>query len=323
MKPIKLILSSLLAGAVLAASLGAANAAEKIRVANSQKGIWATTFILYAEESKGFFKEAGIDLDILWTNGGADTQQAIISGSLDLGLNTGTLGVIGPIAKGALLTIIAAATTGSSDIFWYVPANSAIKTFKNTDGKSIGYSRPGSSSYSLALDLAKAAGVKPKYVSTGGPAATLTQALSGQVDVSWAADLFGANELIDGKICRIAVGNDVPGVKDQTVRVHVANTNFLKQHTALVKKFLATYQKALDWAYTDPQAIKLYAKMNNVSPALAKKVRDDNYPKMAMALRPIGDFKTSVDQAVALKRLDAPLTPEQMKETLRYVDELK
>ncbi|MEO7241750.1 MAG: ABC transporter substrate-binding protein [Variovorax sp.] len=323
MKPIKLILSSLLATAMFANGVGIANAAEKIRVADSQKGFWDTTFIQYAEESKGFFKEAGIDLDILWTDGGADTQQAIISGSLDIGLNTGTLGVIGPIAKGAPLTIISAAMTGSPDIYWYVTQNSAIKSFKDTDGKSVSFSRVGSSSHSLALDLGQAAGVKPNYVSTGGPAATLTQTLSGQIDVGWAAGLFGANELIEGKIRRIAVGNDVPGVADQTVRVNVVNSNFLKAHTALVKKFLDTYQKALDWAYTDPQAIELFAKMNNVSPALAKKVRDDNYPKKALALRPIGDFKSSMEQAVANKRLDKPLTPEQMKEMLRYVDELK
>lgn len=296
-------------------------AQEKIRVANSQKGLWDTTYMLYAEEAKGFFKAAGIDMELLWTDGGADTQQAIISGSLDIGLNTGVLGVIGPIAKGAPLTIISAAMTGSPDLWWYVRQDSPIKSMKDTSDKSVSFSRVGSSTHLLAIDLATHAGAKPKLISTGGMPATLTQVMSGQVDVGWAGGLFAYDQLQQGKIRRIAVGNDLPGMDKQTVRVHIANSNFLKSKPALVKKFLQAHEKAFEWAYTDPKALEIYAKANNVSVEIAKKVRDESYPRSAMAMRPISGFDISMRQAVENKRIDKPLPPAQVKEILRFVNE--
>jgi NitT/TauT family transport system substrate-binding protein len=296
-------------------------AQEKIRVANSQKGLWDTTYIVYAEEARGFFKAAGIDMELMWTDGGADTQQAIISGSLDIGLNTGILGVIGPIAKGAPLTIVSASMTGSPDLWWYVRQDSPIKSMKDTNDKSVSFSRVGSSTHLLAIDLAAHAGTKPKLVSTGGMPATLTQVMSGQVDVGWAGGLFAYDQLQQGKIRRIAVGNDLPGMDKQTVRVHVVNTNFLKSKPQLVKKFLQAHEKALEWAYTDPKALEMYAKANNVSVDIAKKVREENYPRSAMVMRPVSGFEISMRQAIENKRIDKPLPPAQVKEILRFVNE--
>jgi NitT/TauT family transport system substrate-binding protein len=323
MKRIKKKMLACVAVAVASVLAGSAFAQEKIRVANSQKDLWDTTYVIYAEQAKGFFKEAGIDLEVLWTDGGADTQQAIISGSLDIGLNTGILGVIGPIAKGAPLTILSASMTGSPDLWWYVKADSPIKSMKDTTDKSVAFSRVGASSHLLALDLAANAKAKPKFVSTGGMPATLTQLMSGQIDVGWAAGLFSYDQLQQGKIRRIAIGNDVPGVAQQTVRVNVANSNFLKSKPELVKKFMAAYQKAQDWAYSDPQAIEMYAKANNVSVDLAKKARDEIYPRNTTALRPIGGFDMSMRQAIENKRLDKPIPPEKVKEILRYANEQK
>ncbi|MES2534232.1 MAG: ABC transporter substrate-binding protein [Pseudomonadota bacterium] len=296
-------------------------AQEKIRVANSQKGLWDTTYVVYAEEAKGFFKAEGIDMELMWTDGGADTQQAIISGSLDIGLNTGTLGVIGPIAKGAPITIISASMTGSPDLWWYVRQESPIKSMKDTSDKSVSFSRVGASSHLLAMDLASHAGAKPKLVSTGGMPATLTQVMSGQVDVGWAGGLFSYELLQQGKIRRIAIGNDVPGMDKQTVRVHIANSNFLKNKPELVKKFLRAHAKALEWAYSDPMALEMYAKANNVSLDIAKKVRDESYPRSATAMRPVSGFETSMRQAIDNKRLDKPFTPAQVKDILRYANE--
>jgi len=42
-------------------------------------------------QEKGFFREAGIALDIQWTDGGADTEQAVITGSFDVGIRVGIL----------------------------------------------------------------------------------------------------------------------------------------------------------------------------------------------------------------------------------------
>jgi len=48
----------------------------------------------------GIFKKHGLILEILYTNGGGETMQAVISGSADLGISAGTGGVFGPFAPG-------------------------------------------------------------------------------------------------------------------------------------------------------------------------------------------------------------------------------
>src|SRR4051812_28002348 len=144
-----------------------AAALDKLTLAVGQKGFWDTSFP-YLGQEKGFFREQGVELEIQWTDGGADTQQAVITGSIDIGIATGFLGVISAWAKNAPVVVLSAETTGASDLFWYVRGDSAAKSMKDLGGKSIAFSRPGSSSNQIAAALAKAAGIQAKLVPTGG-----------------------------------------------------------------------------------------------------------------------------------------------------------
>ncbi len=64
----------------------------------------------------------------------------MISGSVDIGVAAGIMGVLGAFSKGAPVRIIGAETTGAADLYWYVKADSPIKTLKDTDGKTLAYS---------------------------------------------------------------------------------------------------------------------------------------------------------------------------------------
>src|ERR1700681_4947932 len=158
----------------------------------------------------GIFKKHGLALELLYTQGGGETMQAVISGSADIGIAAGTAGVMGAFAKGAPVRIIAAGTTGAGDLYWYVPAGSPIHSFKELDGKTVGYSTNGASTHTTALALIKHYGVNGKEIGSGGSAVTLTQALSGQIDVGWASPPFGLEQLQKGEIRMIARGSDVP-----------------------------------------------------------------------------------------------------------------
>src|SRR5258708_8261538 len=87
-------------GAVLIATFGVQPAAalDVIKVADAQKGFWDTAFVFLGQE-RGFFKEQAIELDIQWTDGGAETQQAVITGSFPLVLATGRLRAVRAYAK--------------------------------------------------------------------------------------------------------------------------------------------------------------------------------------------------------------------------------
>src|SRR3981081_4093443 len=86
----------------------------------------------------GIFKKHGLALELLYTQGGGETMQAVIAGSADIGIAAGTAGVMGAFAKGAPVRIIAAGTTGAGDLYWYVPASSPIRSFKELAGKTGG-----------------------------------------------------------------------------------------------------------------------------------------------------------------------------------------
>src|SRR3954454_12946459 len=79
--------------------------AETLKLAVGQKGFWDTSIAVWGDRA-GFFKKEGLDLDILYTDGGAETQQAVISGGVEIGIGTGTLGVIGAYARKAPVRII-------------------------------------------------------------------------------------------------------------------------------------------------------------------------------------------------------------------------
>src|SRR5437868_10466057 len=95
----------------------------------------------------GIFKKHGLNLEILYTNGGGETMQAVISGSVDIGVAAGTGGVFGAFAKGAPVRIILAGTTGASDLYWYVPAASPLKGFGDLGDKTVAYSTNGASTH--------------------------------------------------------------------------------------------------------------------------------------------------------------------------------
>src|SRR5580692_11449751 len=99
--------------------------AETLKIAIPQKGAWDTSFSVYGDR-QGFFKEQGIDLDITYTEGGATTETAVISGSVDVAVATGTLGILSAYVKSAPVRIISAESTGAADTYWYVKAGSPL-----------------------------------------------------------------------------------------------------------------------------------------------------------------------------------------------------
>ncbi len=64
--------------------------------------------------------------------------------------------------------------------------------------------------------------------------------------------------------------------------------------------------------YSDPAAIKAYAEWVNVPEALARRVRDEFYPKENLDPDRIAGIEQAVTDAIELKFLSAPLTKEQL-----------
>src|SRR5437762_11164275 len=177
-------------------------AEDTLKLAIGQRGNWENAPPELGQKA-GFFKKHGVALELLYTQGAGETLQAVISGSVDIGIGVGTAGVLGAYAKGAPVRSIANSTTGAEDLVWYVPAASPIKSIKDAAGKTIAYSTTGSSTNLAVLAFIREFGVQAKPVATGSPASTFTQTMSGQVDIGWSSPPFGrSEERRVGKECR-------------------------------------------------------------------------------------------------------------------------
>src|SRR3984893_14165755 len=150
---------------------------DQIKLAVGARGNWETAAAELGQNA-GFFRKRGLVLDLLYTQGSGETQQAVISGSVAIGVGLGTTSVMNAFAKGAPLRAIGNASTGSSE-YWYVPANSPLQSMKDAAGSPIAYPTVGASSHLEVLGFLKYYGLDAKPIGTGGTAATFTQAMSG------------------------------------------------------------------------------------------------------------------------------------------------
>ena len=293
--------------------------AEGLKVAIPQKGNWDTSIVLFGIR-QGFFKDEGLDLDVVYTQGGAPTIQAVISGSVDIGMANGLLGVVGAYTKGAPVRVISAEMTGAPDIFWYALARSGIESLGDAAGKTAGYSEPGSSTDLVLRALIDQGHAAVKPVATGGIPGTATQVMSGQIDIGWSVPPFNLGGVGDGTLVIVARGNDVPAIRDETIRVNIVNAGALQSKHEAVVKFGRAYAKSLDWAYRDPKAIEYFAEGMNVPVALARDAREKFYPEAAMAPSEVRGQELMLKQALDYKFISKKLTPADIAGLFALLD---
>lgn len=295
----------------------AAVAEDAFKVAVGQLGLWAVEGPRLGQRA-GIFKKHGIVLELFGTAGGGETLQAVISGSADLTVGIGTASVLRAYSKGAPIRVIGANFTGAGDLYWYVRADSRIQRLEDAgDRTTIGYSASGSSTHNVVLSFLQELRIRGTPTATGTQPATLTQVMSGQIDIGWGAPPFGLRELAEGKIRIIANGNDVPSLRTQTVRVDMVNANVLGHRRDAVLRFVRAYRETLDWMFASPDAVKMYAEQVKVPIELATMTRDKFQTREAMRNDRLSDLDAVMADAVALKFLDKPLSKEQLAELIQ------
>jgi NitT/TauT family transport system substrate-binding protein len=299
----------------LVSSPCSSSAAELVKVAVGQRGNW-TSSVSDIGLRAGIFQKHGIDLEIFYTQGSGETQQAVISGAADIGISMGTIGAIGAFSKGAPVRIIAAEIKGGADLYWYVRSDSPIKNISDAAGKTVAYSTSGSSTQGVVNAFNSENSWKLVPVATGNPPATLTQVMSGQVDIGWGAPPFGIDLIDQKKIRVVATGNDT-SFKDQTLRVVGSNANTLQQRPEAVRRYMDAYRETQEFMYTDNAALKIFADWLGISPELARRSRDDYFPRDAVFPDRILGIDKIMEDAVRYKFATAPLNAEQVKELIQ------
>ena len=134
-----------LAAATACGSAVHAQATEKVKVATTFLGLGDTSQPTFCKD-RGEFSKAGLDVDVISTRGGSENVQAVTAGGMDIGYSPGTNSVLAAYVQGAKIKIVSTEFIGQNDTYFYVRADSPLKTIDDIKGKSVAYPRPGGAS---------------------------------------------------------------------------------------------------------------------------------------------------------------------------------
>jgi NitT/TauT family transport system substrate-binding protein len=301
-------LLALAAGVVVSPAFGQ----DTLVVAVGQIDNWENQMPTLGQDA-GFFRKRGLVLKTFGTQGTEETLKAVVSGQADIGVAIGTSAAMRAFVEGAPVRVLMPCFTGTDDLYWYVLGNSPLRTLKQaTETNSIAYSGFGATSHNIVLGFGDQLGIKARPVPTGGVQMTFDLVKAGKVDIGWAAPPFGLTSLESGEIRLVARGSEVPTTRDQTVRVTVVNTNSLARKRSAIERFARAYRESLEWMYSDPKALEMYAAKTGLPLRLVTFSRDEFHPKAAMQADRISNAEQIMSDAVAVKILKAPLNRDQL-----------
>ena len=244
-------------------------AKDVVRVVDSQALVF-DAYAIYLAKEDGYFDAENLDVSIILGRGGTDSLQPILTGNQDIIYGTGVLGVISAAVKGAPVKIIASGNLGAGEIYWFVKADSPIKTFKDLDGREFIYSTPGSVTHLIVNTIAKELNIKPKFVSAGAATATRTAMMSGQTDTAWSPFPANVDLLRKGEARQIGTGGDSQTLNKTTTRVSAANSAWLAKNREVAIRFMRALRKGQEHLFTKPDGIPRYAAHWKIDPEDAK-----------------------------------------------------
>jgi len=309
------ILLSCMSGA--SASAWAAAARTKLILVVPHRVLFTVAVPVYVAQEKGFYRENNIDVDAVFTRGGGENVQAVVSGDAQIGLGTGTLAVVSAFVRKAPIKIAGAEITGM-DAFWYVQANTPMRRLDDLAGKKIAYSRPGSSSHMAVLaiaDMIKAKGLKPaEPVSLGGIPEVYTAVRTGQSDAGWSVAPFQLDKVEKGELRVVVKGEEITAMKEITARVHFVNTDFAAKNPVVVRGFFRAHERALDYMFDHKEdTAKIWIRRVELKfPESAVLKTWDYYDRAAMTLKPIRGVQAIVEDGIRNNFLKQPLTQAEI-----------
>lgn len=159
-------------------------ASKSVKIAVGGKALYYYLPISIAERL-GYFKDEGLDVEIIDFQGGSRSLQAVVGGSADVvsGAFEHTLAMQ---ARGQSMQ--AFVLQGRAPQCVFAVSKKTMPNYKSlTDlkGKRVGVTAPGSSSHAIAIYVLSTAGIKPNEVSfigVGASAAAVAAMRSGQID---------------------------------------------------------------------------------------------------------------------------------------------
>jgi NitT/TauT family transport system substrate-binding protein len=257
------------AGSALAAlgvpRLGRAQSAPKIRI-----GFWpvAAGLPFFSAVEKGYFKEAGLEVEALKFAGAQQVMEAMLSGRSDGSANgTGSANLaIGEIAQPGLFKIFATNPSNAKYVLeeFLVPKDSPVKTMAELKGKRVA-SGPGIQNVTLAKTMLERSGAGAMSVTELPIGQHVAAIAAGQIDAVYTLEPTGTVGRLNGTTRVLEAGVVAHYILgDPQAPWHGGSasltTEFIKKYPAEAKKFIAAYARGIELVRTKPDEARQFMK---------------------------------------------------------------
>jgi NitT/TauT family transport system substrate-binding protein len=256
-------------GAVLASlgvpMLARGQAGPKLRI-----GYWpvAAGLPFFAAVEKGYFKEAGLDVEPLKFAGAQQVMEAMLSGRSDGSANgTGTANLaIGEIAQPGLFKIFATNPSNAKNVLeeFLVPKDSTVKTVADLKGKRVA-SGPGIQNVTLAKAMLEKAGAGAMSVTELPIGQHVAALAAGQIDGVYTLEptgtvgrLNGTTRVLEaGVVAHYVLGDPMAPWHGGAASL---TTEFIGKHPAEAKKYIAAYARGIELVRAKPEEARQFMK---------------------------------------------------------------
>ncbi|WPB57725.1 ABC transporter substrate-binding protein [Xylophilus sp. GOD-11R] len=252
-------------GALAAPAIVRAQSAPKIRI-----GFWpvAAGLPFFAAVDKGYFKEAGLDVEPLKFAGAQQVMEAMLSGRSDGSANgTGSANLaIGEIAQPGLFKIFCTNPSNAKFVLdeFITAKDSPFKTVADLKGKKVA-SGPGIQNVTLCKTMLERAGATGASVSELPIGQHVAALAAGQVDACYTLEptgtvgrLNGTTRVIEaGVVAKYILGDPMAPWHGGAASL---TTEFIKKNPEAAKKFIAAYAKGVELVRSKPEEARQYMK---------------------------------------------------------------
>ena len=233
---------------------GAAPPSTKIRYGLPTAPPTITTVGAYFALERGFFKQEGLDVEVVPLPGSVTVVRALLSRQVDIAL-TDPATVFLAYTNGAPIKIISGPVEKGTDA---LVADASIKTIADLRGKRFGISEPGGQQHSQARLLAAKYGVNPddiQFLAIGGPTDRARALLLNRVDATTLTILIlkPILDAIDAGKARVlaSLGDEFP---ELPTAYDITRDDMIKDKPTVLSRLVRADIRGYRWAVENPEA---------------------------------------------------------------------
>ncbi|MDQ8033864.1 ABC transporter substrate-binding protein [Bordetella genomosp. 1] len=233
-------------------------------------GFWpvAAGLPFYAAVEKGYFKEAGLNVEPQKFAGAQQVMEAMLAGRSDGSANgTGSANLaIGEIASPGLFKIFASNPSNAKFVLdeFIVAKDSPIKSIADLKGKKVG-SGPGIQNSTLAKTVLERAGATGATVVELAISQHVAAVAAGQLDACYTLEptgtvgrLNGTTRVLEaGVIAKYVLGDPMAPWFGGSASL---TTAFLKKHPDEAKRYIAAYARGIELVRKSPDEARQFMK---------------------------------------------------------------